>query len=69
MEKETEVCEDPRGIVVNGDAVRISHQIGVGEALTKKIGKGGCNNQCLSITVKLTLVDRHWGPDLPPRKF
>ncbi|MBE3043021.1 hypothetical protein IMZ48_10705 [Candidatus Bathyarchaeota archaeon] len=26
--------------MVNGDAVRISHQIGIGEALTKKIGKG-----------------------------
>jgi hypothetical protein len=40
LEKDTEVCEDPRGIVVNGDAVRISYQIGIGEGLTKRIGKG-----------------------------
>lgn len=40
LEKETEVCEDPRGIVVNGDAVRISYQVGIGERLTKKIGHG-----------------------------
>ncbi|KMU77548.1 hypothetical protein CISG_01306 [Coccidioides immitis RMSCC 3703] len=39
LEKEVEVCEDPRGIVVNGDAVRISYQIGIGEGLTKRIGK------------------------------
>ncbi|KAK3380614.1 hypothetical protein B0T24DRAFT_697177 [Lasiosphaeria ovina] len=39
LEKDTEVCEDPRGIVVNGDAVRISYQIGIGEGLTKRIGK------------------------------
>ncbi|PLN82185.1 FAD/NAD(P)-binding domain-containing protein [Aspergillus taichungensis] len=38
LEKEQEVCEDPRGIVVNGDAVRISYQVGIGEGLTKKIG-------------------------------
>ncbi|KAF9895305.1 hypothetical protein FE257_000209 [Aspergillus nanangensis] len=38
LEKELEVCEDPRGIVVNGDAVRISYQVGIGEGLTKKIG-------------------------------
>lgn len=41
LEKDTEVCEDPRGIVVNGDAVRISYQIGIGEGLTTRIGKGG----------------------------
>lgn len=40
LEKETEVCDDPRGIVVNGDAVRISYQLGIGEVLTKRIGKG-----------------------------
>ncbi|OAL22285.1 hypothetical protein AYO22_07329 [Fonsecaea multimorphosa] len=39
FEKDVEVCEDPRGIVVNGDAVRISYQIGIGEGLTKRIGK------------------------------
>ncbi|KAK3367751.1 hypothetical protein B0H63DRAFT_565657 [Podospora didyma] len=39
LERDTEVCEDPRGIVVNGDAVRISYQIGIGEGLTKRIGK------------------------------
>ncbi|KAK2750485.1 hypothetical protein FQN55_002085 [Onygenales sp. PD_40] len=39
LEKDVEVCEDPRGIVVNGDAVRISYQIGIGEGLTKRIGK------------------------------
>ncbi|SPO07711.1 related to monooxygenase [Cephalotrichum gorgonifer] len=39
LEKDAEVCEDPRGIVVNGDAVRISYQIGIGEGLTKRIGK------------------------------
>ncbi|EED14951.1 conserved hypothetical protein [Talaromyces stipitatus ATCC 10500] len=38
LEKELEVCEDPRGIVVNGDAVRISYQVGIGDELTKKIG-------------------------------
>ncbi|KAL3432263.1 hypothetical protein BDV09DRAFT_197963 [Aspergillus tetrazonus] len=27
------------GIVVNGDAVRISYQIGIGEGLTRRIGK------------------------------
>lgn len=40
LEKELEVCEDPRGIVVNGDAVRISYQVGIGDSLTKKIGSG-----------------------------
>lgn len=40
LEKELEVCEDPRGIVVNGDAVRISYQVGIGDGLTKKIGSG-----------------------------
>jgi 2-polyprenyl-6-methoxyphenol hydroxylase-like FAD-dependent oxidoreductase len=40
LEKDTEVCEDPRGIVVNGDAVRISYQLGIGEGLTQRIGKG-----------------------------
>lgn len=40
LEKELQVCEDPRGIVVNGDAVRISYQVGIGEGLTKKIGSG-----------------------------
>lgn len=40
LEKEQQVCEDPRGIVVNGDAVRISYQVGIGEGLTKKIGHG-----------------------------
>ncbi|KAB5546807.1 hypothetical protein GE09DRAFT_1035118 [Coniochaeta sp. 2T2.1] len=39
LERDTEVCEDPRGIVVNGDAVRISYQVGIGEGLTKRIGK------------------------------
>ncbi|KAJ5467404.1 MonooxygenaseFAD-binding [Penicillium sp. IBT 31633x] len=38
LEKDQEVCEDPRGIVVNGDAVRISYQVGIGEGLTKRIG-------------------------------
>ncbi|KXG48295.1 Monooxygenase, FAD-binding [Penicillium griseofulvum] len=38
LEKDKEVCEDPRGIVVNGDAVRISYQVGIGEGLTKRIG-------------------------------
>ena len=40
LEKDLEICEDPRGIVVNGDAVRISWQLGIGEGLTKRIGKG-----------------------------
>jgi hypothetical protein len=51
LEKETEVCEDPRGIVVNGDAVRISYQIGIGEGLTKRIGKG----RLCSVTSLITL--------------
>ncbi|PGG97441.1 hypothetical protein AJ79_09202 [Helicocarpus griseus UAMH5409] len=39
IKAKVEVCEDPRGIVVNGDAVRISYQLGIGEGLTKRIGK------------------------------
>ncbi|OBT98290.1 hypothetical protein VE01_03179 [Pseudogymnoascus verrucosus] len=39
LEKDIEICEDPRGIVINGDAVRISYQIGIGEGLTTRIGK------------------------------
>ena len=40
IEKVREVDEDPRGIVISGDAVRISYQLGIGEALTTKIGTG-----------------------------
>jgi hypothetical protein len=40
IEKGLEVDEDPRGIVISGDAVRISYSLGIGEALTTKIGTG-----------------------------
>jgi hypothetical protein len=40
IEKAIDVDEDPRGIVISGDAVRISYCLGIGEALTTKIGTG-----------------------------
>lgn len=40
LEKELEVTEDPRGITLTGDAVRISHQLGAGDELMTKIGHG-----------------------------
>lgn len=40
IEKALDVDEDPRGIVISGDAVRISYCLGIGEALTTKIGTG-----------------------------
>lgn len=39
LEKLLGVTEDPRGIAITGDAVRISYQLGVGEALTGRIGQ------------------------------
>lgn len=39
LEKMLGVTEDPRGIAISGDAVRISYQLGIGEALTGKIGQ------------------------------
>lgn len=38
LEKELEVCEDPRGIAIAGDAVRVSYQLGIGDVLVSKIG-------------------------------
>lgn len=40
LEKELEVTEDPRGIAITGDAVRISYQLGIGDELVNKIGQG-----------------------------
>ena len=40
LEKELEVTEDPRGIAIAGDAVRVSYQLGIGNALITKIGSG-----------------------------
>ncbi|MCJ1297267.1 hypothetical protein MMC08_000053 [Hypocenomyce scalaris] len=40
LEMELEVSEDPRGIAIAGDAVRISYQLGIGDALVAKIGSG-----------------------------
>jgi hypothetical protein len=34
------VSEDPRGIAIAGDAVRVSYQLGIGNALVSKIGSG-----------------------------
>jgi hypothetical protein len=34
------VTEDPRGIAIVGDAVRISYQMGIGDMLVTKIGNG-----------------------------
>jgi hypothetical protein len=39
MEKELEVSEDPRGITITGDAVRLSYALGIGNELTTKIGQ------------------------------
>lgn len=75
LEKEVEVCEDPRGIVVNGDAVRISYQIGIGEGLTKRIGKGQSPSKpslvwvCLCACLTETACHRYRHPQFPPRQL
>lgn len=35
LEKELSVNEDPRGVFLAGDAVRIFYQVGIGEAMAK----------------------------------
>ena len=41
LEKELGVNEDPRGVFLAGDAVRIFYQVGIGEDMTK-IGHRKC---------------------------
>ena len=43
LEKELEVTEDPRGITITGDAVRISYQLGLEAELFSTIGHGAFN--------------------------
>jgi 2-polyprenyl-6-methoxyphenol hydroxylase-like FAD-dependent oxidoreductase len=45
IEKEAQVSEDPRGIAIAGDAVRIAYQLGIGDTLTSKIGQGKLSMQ------------------------
>jgi 2-polyprenyl-6-methoxyphenol hydroxylase-like FAD-dependent oxidoreductase len=39
LEKETEIDEDPRGVFLAGDAIRVLYQIGIGDQMAV-IGKG-----------------------------
>ncbi|TVY44103.1 3-(3-hydroxy-phenyl)propionate/3-hydroxycinnamic acid hydroxylase [Lachnellula subtilissima] len=38
LEKQVEVIEDPRGISIAGDAVRVTYQLGIGDALFNTFG-------------------------------
>lgn len=68
LEKETDVSEDPRGIALTGDAVRIGYQLGVGPALTSKIGHGA-RPETLLASILLTNQLRHWRCLFPSSKL
>lgn len=63
------MTEDPRGIVIAGDAVRISYQMRIGDVLVTKIGSGKAiisNNQGSSHNhANLISANRHGRTQLP----
>lgn len=51
------MLEDPRGIAITGDAVRISYALGIGHELTTKIGQSEISLRVFS--QKIVLLTRH----------